>query len=356
VATVELRLQDPGAPSGYLLEAMLDAARGANRGGGIFAFATAEGIRTLLDDKAFRRLLKHGTFDLVVGVDSITNVLAVDELARFVSQYAGLTGRVLVHDESVLFHPKLSWFGRGSDLVLIVGSGNLTVRGMRENWEAFTTLTLRAGAAAAAEHQLADWLARHDDLLLAPDDPRVRKEAARNSGQESSLKHARRRTTARDIPPSSAQVLVAEASKSSKRPSQVNFHKVHYEGFFGAKAESGRRVILRNVSRDGTVGEEEVRPSSARPSRNFSLELRGFPKTVPPHQRPAIGVYVRLPQGTFLYQRVEPDETGYASLEGFLKDNWTGPARNMRQVEAKLSDVQRAWPESPLWRAEIPST
>jgi hypothetical protein len=358
VATVALHLQDPGAPSGYLLEAMLDAAKGADRGGGIFAFATADGIRASLHDKAFGRLLKRGTFDLVVGVDSITNVLAVEELARSVSQYAGLSGRVLVHAESVLFHPKVSWFGKGSNLTLIVGSGNLTVRGLRENWEAFTVIALRATAAGAAERQLADWLARHAALLLAPDDPRVLKEAARNSGQEASLRHARRRATTAtgDTPPSNAQVLVAEAPKSGGRPSQVNFHKVHYEGFFRAKAGSGRHTTLRNVARDGTIGEAEVRPSSTRKSRNFSLELAGFANTKPPGKLPAIGVYVRLPQGTFLYMRVAPGEPGYADLDGFLTDNWTGPAKQKRQVEAGLSDVRKAWPKSPLWIAEIPSS
>jgi hypothetical protein len=349
-----LRLQDPGASTGYLLEVLLTAAQAAERGGGIFAFATADGLRAVLSDEAFGGLLQSGEFVLVVGVDLVTDERALDELAAFTARYPGLTARVFVHDESVLFHPKLAWFKVAADLILIVGSGNLTVRGLRENWEAFTTITLSGAAADATEQQLDDWLEDHAPLLLPMEHATVRERAARNTGRERDLKHPRS-TVATDLVPLRAEALVAETPKSGTRPSQVNFHKDHYEGFFGAKAGTGRRVILRAVGADGTVGEEEVRPSSARESQNFSFELAAFRGSEPADEPPVIGVYVRLPQGSFLYQRVAPDEGGYADLARFLDERWTGRDDFMRQIQATVREVRNAWADSPLWTAEVPS-
>jgi hypothetical protein len=355
VDAVDLRLQLPGAPEGYLLDALLDAALSAERGGGIFAFATAAGIRAILDDNSFHGLLQAGTLDLVVGVDAITDPPALRELARQTAEHPGLSGRVLLHEESVLFHPKLSWFVTGDTLRLIVGSGNLTLRGLRENWEAFTIVALRGMDAKRTESQIGAWLTRHARLLRSPDDPDVVERATRNTGQEGDLKHPRR-SAGKEILPNVAQVLVAEAPKSGSRPSQVNFSKDHYENFFGAKAGTKKRVILYAVSARGAVGEEEIRPSSNRDSRNFSLELHAFRSPPASGAPPVIGVYARLPQGIFLYQRVAPGEAGYVELVGLLGAHWTGRKDHMRRIVFSRAVVEAAWPAAPLWQAEVPST
>lgn len=349
-----LRLQDPGATSEHLLEALLQAAVGADRGGAIFAFATADGIRTVLQDPAFAPLLTDGEFTLVVGVDSVTDQRALAELASSATTFAGLTGLVLVHDEAVLFHSKLSWFRHGDSFTVVVGSGNLTVRGLRENWEAFGSLVLEGDAADEVEGQLEDWLARHQGLLLPPTDPKALERAGRNTGRERDLKHARRSTTTENVEVD-LEVLVAETPKSGTRPSQVNFSKALYEGFFGAEAGSGRRVTLRSVAADGTVGSVENPPSSDRGSQNYSLELSAF-RVTPAKAAPVIGVYARLPQGSFLYQRIAPGEAGYDELASFLDKRWFGPSHHMRRVTAAADDVRNAWPDSPLWSADVPSS
>jgi hypothetical protein len=354
VSGVKLGLQDPGGESGHLLEALLRAAAGAERGGGIFAFATADGIRTILHDDAFGQLLGTGEFTLVVGVDSVTDTRALAELAACASNFPGLTGLALVHDKPVLFHPKLSWFRASDRLSVIVGSGNLTVRGLRENWEAFGVFVLEGKAARDVEDELTAWLGRHVDLLLDPGDERAIARAALNTGRERDLKHARR-TTAHETVDSDLEVLVAETPRSGTRPSQVNFSRTFYERFFGAEAGSGRRITLRSVAADGTVGAAESPPSSSRGSRNYSLELSAF-RVSPPDTPPVIGVYVKLPQGTFLYQRVAPGEPGYDELAGFLDDRWAGPAREKRRVSASAEQLRAVWPGSPLWSADVPSS
>jgi hypothetical protein len=354
-ADFSLRLQDPGAPAGHLLGALLEASRDAERGGGIFAFATADGIEALLGNGAFEVLLRTGTFDVVVGVDSVTDTRALDALDDCVNRHENVTARVLVHDESVLFHPKLSWFVGAGRMTLVVGSGNLTVRGLRENWEAFAVVELEGDAAKRVEAELAAWLARHAALLRPPRDAVARERAARNTGRERDLKHPKR-AVERDVLPNEALALVAEAPKSGMRPSQVNFDKGSYEKFFGAREGSESPVALRCVGADGTVGEVEIRPVMIRKSRNYSFELTGFRGGRREGQPPDIGVYVRLPQGTFLYQRVRFPDAGYPELDSFLKVRWRGGERFMRRVIADADDIRAAWPGSPLWTAEIPSS
>jgi hypothetical protein len=351
---MDLCFQNPGATSGYLLERLRELGPDAQSGGAIFAFATADGIRTFLRDDKFHGLLTGGTFDLVVGVDAVTDERAIRELSSVADDYSGLTARVFVHDETVLFHPKLAWFRIEETVTVVIGSGNLTVRGLRENWEAFSVIRLEGEAGSTIEKQLSDWLEQQTDLLLPPDHPSVATQAAKNTGRERDLKHPRRRPGS-DTVPSDAEVLVAEAPLSGGRPSQVNFHKQHYEGFFGAKAGTDRVVVLRSVSSSGNVGLEEVRPSSRRNSRNFSLELSAFDAPLPEGKRP-IGVYLRLAGGMILYQRLAPGDTGYSELDSFLGAKWTGREDMTRQVPASLAEVKKQWPGSSLWSAEVPSS
>jgi hypothetical protein len=349
---VGLALQDPGAVSGYLLEEIVRAAESAERGGGVFAFATAGGIATVLGDRAVAPLLKRGSFELIVGVDAVTDPRALDELDKRNKRHRGLTARVLTHGEGVLFHPKLSWFVGPRGLTVIVGSGNLTVRGLRENWEAFAKLQLRGVEAARVEKQILGWIHRHEHLLVSPQNAVARAEAKKNTGKESSLKHPKPSAKPKRARPTTADVLVAEAPKSGDRPSQVNFHLNHYEGFFHAKPGSRRRVVLYHVLPSGSVGEPESRPSSSRKSQNFSLELNGFKTFTSLGTDPPIGLYLRLPQGIFLYQRFAQGQPGYKQLSGFLTTRWNGRANEKRQVVAKLRDVQKALPTSAIWQAE----
>ena len=351
--TVDLRLQVPGHAGGRLLDALLDAAAGAERGGGIFAFATADGIRTLLGAKAFNGLCEGGPFDLIVGVDATTDPRALRELAKQSKDHRGVDGRAFVHDRAVIFHPKLSWFAAGEELTLIVGSGNLTVRGLRGNWEAFTVSTLYGMAASRAETSIREWLEAHQAEILSPTDRRAMKLAERNTGRERDLKHPPRSREPETMS-EGALVLLAETPRSGSRPSQVNFSKGFYENFFGAKAGTNKQVVLYAVSPNGTVGEAEVRPSSNRDSHNFSLELNAFREAPPASSPPVIGVYVKLPEDVFLYQRVAPGRPGYKNLKELLDAHWTGREREMRRVALSRGTVRSAWPNSALWRAEVP--
>jgi len=61
-----LFIQDPADPEApYLLERILDACNSASTGVGAFAWATAMGLKLLLEDKTFASFMSRGAFELV---------------------------------------------------------------------------------------------------------------------------------------------------------------------------------------------------------------------------------------------------------------------------------------------------
>ncbi len=71
-----LTLQVPGEGD-TLHAALAAAATGATGGFAAFAFATSTGIDTALAEPAVRKLFGTGQFQLVVGLDAITDTAAV---------------------------------------------------------------------------------------------------------------------------------------------------------------------------------------------------------------------------------------------------------------------------------------
>src|SRR6185437_7234180 len=167
-----LFLQDPDDSDGiYLVEALLEACQNASRGGGAFAFATAAGAKLFLEDQAFVAFAVANSFDLIIGIDAITNQDALNAIAKAATGASGMKVYVFLHDRlNSLFHPKFCWFRTQVGGQLIVGSGNLTIGGLRANWEAFSVTPLRKSEADEVEATWARWIATHSAALLPPDD------------------------------------------------------------------------------------------------------------------------------------------------------------------------------------------
>ena len=173
---MNLHLQDPLDPNApFLQEKILEACAGASRGGGAFAFVTKSGVDLLLNDVAFKTFSSKGNFDLVVGVDDITNPLALASLQQLAGEVDTLQVRAFYHEQqpNATFHPKFCWFRHKKTAVLITGSGNLTGRAMRGNWEASTISELDEKDAIALESHWATWTQAHAERLRALDDPDV---------------------------------------------------------------------------------------------------------------------------------------------------------------------------------------
>jgi HKD family nuclease len=140
-----LHIQDPYFSDSYTLhEALIQSCSPSIMGCGSYAFASKSGIDLLLKDVEFDSLLERGSFSLIVGIDEITNLASLEALNKIVNTRPNLSVQAFDHNNrGSLFHPKLSFFrnedGNGS---LIIGSGNLTLGGLRKNREAFNVSNL----------------------------------------------------------------------------------------------------------------------------------------------------------------------------------------------------------------------
>lgn len=141
----EFHLQDPTSPSTtYLFEAIIAAAREACSWRGMFAFASRGGVDALLRDHDVEEFLTRGPLSLLVGMDAITNRGTLERLKELEAIYPKLAVRVFWNRTPGLFHPKISHFEYpDGKKAVIVGSGNLTPGGLRQNVEAFSIV--RAG-------------------------------------------------------------------------------------------------------------------------------------------------------------------------------------------------------------------
>jgi hypothetical protein len=355
-----LLLQDPEARGGNFLDLLSQAADGAKSGGGIFAFASTTGIEMLFDDKYVKRLARKGGFDLVVGIDSITNDLALAELTKLAKRHKKLSVRALHHETPALMHPKLCWFEDGTRLKLLVGSGNLTRGGLMTNFEGILSVELKGRDARGARVEIEDFLTRWDHRLLAPDDPDAIARAKKNSGSERSLlkpmKAAPESLPTKLTVAPAAEVLVGEVTKNVDERSQLDVGAGLFTGFFGAPAAGGH-IAIQEVDAKGAPQAIETRAIFPTPSSNYRFEAKGGGgRKYPAYSdgRP-FGVFVRLPDGVFRYRLLWPKDPGYAEVDAVLTKK-VGAAKRKKGEKARretitLAELKAAWPKSPLLKA-----
>jgi hypothetical protein len=320
------------------------------------------GLKLVFDDPAFLKFASKGTFDLVVGLDAVTNPPAIAKLVDLCSAVPSLSASIFLHSRPrTLFHPKFCWFAGRRFGTLIAGSGNLTMGGLQGNWEAFTVTRLSRQQMSSIEKQWGAWkgIAAHD--LLSPADPRVVVEAAKNKGWAS-----RRRTSAPGEPDeatpaeaeetaafdASAEALVAEIPKAGSRWNQANFDRDSYEKFFGAKVGTQRRIVLRHVNANGLLGELESRPSVEVVSQNYRFELAAASGLSYPAAggRP-VGVFVRQAAGDFLYRLLMPGTAEYTEIAALLSANVKVTGSGMRRLKTSVGSLQTACPKLAIWAA-----
>jgi hypothetical protein len=344
------RFQDPYDPlAPTLLEELIAASVSAEAGGAVFAYARANGIDLLLRDPEFQRFLKTGRFDLIVGVDGVTDVSALDRLQTIAAEFPRLRTKVFFHDRpATTFHPKFSWFRGLKGGIALVGSGNLTVGGLTTNWEAFAIVPLTPAGARAAEAEWQRWKALHAFQLRDVSDSAVRARAAKNIATRPD------RNVHDDIPrpgrPNSAsEALIVEVPRASTRWNQANLDQSSFVNFFHAN-DPRRRVQLWHVNDSGKIAADpEIRPGVAVKSKNFRIELRaaaGLPYPSP--DRP-IAVFVATGFRRFLYMLLMPSSPHYRQVAEILAKGSRSPKRQMKRLALSADQLSSAWPGSPLW-------
>jgi HKD family nuclease len=357
----EFHLQDPTSPlTAYLFEALMHAAAGASEWKGMFAFASRSGVDTLIFDPVVQEFLEGGELSLLVGIDSITNRATLERLRELATENARLEVRVFWNHSAGLFHPKVSHF-RYSDgrQALIVGSGNLTPGGLRENYEGFSVV--RATRREAID--LTSWYRFFDEHRT---DIREVDEEALARAEQNVIRGGRPR--ARDVEPdivipqpasepaepeiasvpAESRVLVALMPKASGRWDQGHFNREVIDQFFHVMPHSAQRVFLQRQDMDGSLGDQEVRPCVfSQTNKNLKIELgAAHGIAYPAHGRP-VAVFREVQVRTFRYMLLMPGDAGYAPMFQLTR-TLPNLGKGLPRVVTNVATVRRAWPGCPL--------
>jgi len=354
---MKLCIQDPTWDhSDYLLERILEASKAASRGGCAFAFASVGGVKLLLEDAEFRRFLARAPFDIVVGVDAVTTLSALELLTDLVNAHQKLSVRVFMSEaRHNLFHPKLCWF-RGPKGSALVGSGNLTAGGLRGNREAFAVLPLDKKAQIQVEDQWNAWLAFNSPQLHSTTSPSARKRAGKNKpsdlaiheGQTLIKEDSQGKISVRAPNQADTSVLIAEIPRSGDRWNQANFDVDTFENFFGAKLGHTQRIILTHVDTDGSEGQEEIRPSVAVRSKNYRFELDACAGLAYPKRKRPICIFVRAATRTFRYRLLMPGTVSHSIAENYLIENCPNRGHRVGRHVTKLMSLKKRAMKSVL--------
>jgi HKD family nuclease len=350
-----LHIQDPTDPNClYLYEAIVRQVTSGSLESwhGIFAFATGGAVRNLFqeDPDVVNFINSGGEVSLLVGIDAVTNVSALTELARLTAAHGTFEANVFFNPTKGLFHPKMSLFRhRDGRVVLIVGSGNLTPKGLRKNIEGYSI-------AVGSEEELAsiavweDFLQRHindigeiDERALEqarqnqaairtrkdkareaePEEPVVAEEETRDDEEEEELELE---------PTPNARVLVAQVPAAGGRWHQVHFNKA-----------------VVDVKSDGVLGIEEVRPVIlSEHNLNYKIEVAARRDAkYPTGGLPPIIVFRELGLRDFRYILLLPDEEGYEEMHR-LTTTLPSVGKGLPRVITTYDNLKNVWPDCPL--------
>ncbi len=384
--------QEPGGSD--LLDEINSAAQNAERGGGVFAFASKGGIDKLLRAPNVQVMLNEGRpLDLIVGVDSITNADALAFLSDQIDKFGELTAKAFYHQyPGSTFHPKFSWFYSRGKLQLLTGSGNLTKRGLGQssgaprppgNWEAFAVQSLVGDEASSVLEAIEDWVQLHtEEGRIRPlDDESVMKRSMDNErtkfiklvpletedvagGEQEEPEVAAGAVVEVGTPDEGCdaglpEILVRELSRT--RPGQADVGKSTLEDFFGYTGAS-RHIYSQRVLLDNGLGSVKKRDLHSNTSGNYHVEM-GRPNDVPYDVAGDDGrmilVASRLGERSFRYTIVPTTSPQYPAVSGLLAHLSMYPKkrREMRKRTMSFQELLAAWEDVPsnLVPMEVPA-
>lgn len=405
-------IQDPSYENSmYLHETLLSECVGCTNGAGAYAFATKDGINLLLLDDNFKEFLKTGTFTLIVGTDDITNEHSIASLIELQEKYGShLVVKAYVHNgKGSTFHPKFSWFQKNDGGALVLGSGNLTQKGLRHNREAYSVIQYDESGIAEIIEEWNRWFTHSAPFLFDITDPVVLAKAKQNTEKIRAISTAKAtvqrdhdikpgdvkltdiyktqpkdKRTGKKVTPKQppvdpqtqlelvtptvtdeeididaaywtitmdSNVLIAEIPNNNKRWSQANFSQEIFENYFGATCgENGTyRILLKHVNTDGTMCKTEARPSVSVASSNYRFELDAAKGLAYPEGRNRpIGIFAKVSCRDFIYTLLMPGQSGYEDVMRLLAQT-QAPTRLMRRISYVAKDVFEAAPALPIW-------
>lgn len=343
-------------------EALLKSCSDAVMGYGAYAWVTPDGIKLLWEDPTFQKLFQVGSYHAVVGIDLITNVKSLEILSNLEKNYPNF--KVQIYHDRIskgLFHPKFSLFKKQNKKgSMVIGSGNLTLQGLRLNKEAFNNIEISENQYKEAENYWKEWLKESSNKLRSPNDPEVIDKAEKNKFGTGKSKRSRKEILKSinseikkfaEIQTSidegwsfdeTNKVLIAEIPKSGNRWKQANFDIKTFKEFFKAYTfDSSYRVLLRNIKKDGSLSEIESRQNVTVRSHNYRFELDAASGLDYPEKGKPIGVFIQIATRMFLYHLFMPKDKGHEKLAIWSKRNWKGKKENIKRITTSVKKIKK---------------
>ncbi|MEB0122232.1 phospholipase D family protein [Pseudomonas sp. CCI1.2] len=369
-------IQDPYFSNSYSLhEALNLAGSGATYAAGAYAFVSKGGVELLMGTPSFEAMLGQRPIHLIIGMDAITNEAAVTALAVLQERYENLQVQAFLHDQKgSVFHPKVCWFRNDGGGVVITGSGNLTVGGLRRNREVFALSYVSEEELLEVEENWRSWLEENGSKLYELDSEEVLERARLNNViravflddleglevvgtkqlQEVAVIEAAEEVDAVEDKAEwlfdiDSPFLVAQIPRSGKRWKQANFALSTFVNFFGGiRGDNSCRLVIRAIYDSGELGGLEDRPCVTVSSDNFRVELAAASGLAYPEDGRPIGVFVRVSVRMFVYYISMPGAPAHDFLEHWLYENSTGPGNQMKRVVATMVEAPQVIENLPL--------
>ena len=352
------------------------------------AFASQGGISALteyiLDAKS-----KGMNIRVVLGIDQNgTSKEALEEVLSW-----GVEAYVYHTDSKNIFHPKVYLFENEDIFTLIVGSSNLTIPGLVTNIECSLLVkdiksnpvhkdfyeywkSILDGTEEniyPITKELIDSLVV-DKLVLSDAERAVIHEEVRNGGAQKTKalkfrymklqkfpagfrprklkikKDAISKNDPQKTIPIENEILIAEIG-GGNRWRQVNFPLNIFQDFFGAQpGKNDYKIELRNIAKDGTLGDAKISPSVTVKSHNYRFEINCAETQgqYPGSRRRPIGIYVKLNNGSFAYQVLLPGGKRYKDVKKFLYAECKRPSRELRRAIVHVEALHAIYPEMIL--------
>jgi len=377
-----LYIQDPTfEDSKILLDTILECCREATLGGGAYAYASSDGAKLLIGDPVFKEFLSTGKFELIIGIDDITNTRTLATLRNYCDSYDNLRVHVFLHDtEGSRFHPKFCWFDCGDYGLTVTGSGNLTQKGMQRNREVFEYSCVSTDTLEEIKNRWTAWLKSSAPFLKSLDNKEVQKKAEENASRmrtaqrnQARLRRAARLTSEVKQPDtaqtdedtelvvyiddeigswkfdSNSKVLVAEIPKGGSRWNQANFDAETFRDFFeSVPGVTGQLALtLRDVKWNGTLGDIKHRTPVSVSSQNYRIELYVERGISYPDDGRVLGVFIKLSSRTYLYMLVFPDNMNHNALQLMLDTHRERQDRLVRHP-TDVEELMSLCPDLPI--------
>ena len=317
---------------------------------GMYAFASGIAIRNMfVDEGVVTSFMKKGKVDVIVGIDAVTNVLALENLSLIEKENTNFTAKVFVSANIPLFHPKFSIFNRRDGIsVLIVGSGNFTTGGFKNNLEAFTIVKGNQDEI----YGLSAWdsfLENHKNEVLYIDE-QVLELARENVNVKINKK--KQVETFRKLESEIDQendVLIAQVPKAGNRWRQIHYNKDVVDRFFKMKPNSPQRAHLYEVLLSGEEKDyPEIRPLIYSSSNaNYKIEVSSrLNETYPSSDCPII-VLKKIGTRVFRYTLVMPSDKYYKNLLD-ATNSYPTLGKGKNRILIDYSELKKIWQSCPL--------